>query len=323
MAASVFRRNVTVSLNIAEPQDPPTWSGSFPSDEVLATIRQLDLASGDYHVKTGLFATELFCMVHEGPLPLVGAYSKDMWNAVLTELKGVIEEVEMREGEGVVDGAYAAFFPKSVVGIVRSSVKAPGSAALAEWLSLFGGHPLYLAALPKADALAGLQRPPEDINGVTFRVKKSLLTRIRAVRPDVASIIESASQVGGSTKVGFTLATAHRKERANWWPPVRAVINDLAEAQLLAEFEAASVSLYNRQNVNLKDAYVTAKQPVQIQNTKRIGPVHAAEALVGAYRDLEATLINPSVEAWRKRHTAVHQTGPDADTLTEGDSGVG
>ncbi len=114
--ASVFRRNVTVSFYIAEPVDPPTWSDNFPSDEVLSKIRGLDLASGDYHVKTGLFATELFCMVHNVLLPLVGAYSKDMWNAVLTELKGVIEEVEMREGEGVVDGAYAAFFPNSVVG---------------------------------------------------------------------------------------------------------------------------------------------------------------------------------------------------------------
>ena len=170
--ASVFRRNVTVSFYIAEPTEPPTWVGDLPGDDVLAKIQTLDLASGEYHVKTGLFATELFCMVHNGPLPLIGAYTKDMWNAVLTELKGVIEEVEMREGEGVVDGAYAAFFPNSVVGIVRSSVKAPGSAAIAQWLSLFGGHPLYLAALPKADALAGLQRPPEDINSVTFRVKE-------------------------------------------------------------------------------------------------------------------------------------------------------
>ena len=104
---------------------------------------------------------------------------------------------------------------------------------------------------------------------------------------------------------------------------MRAVINDLAEAQLLAEFEAANVNLYKRQNVNLKDAYVTDKQSDQIQNGKRLSPVHAAEALAGAYRDLEATLIHPSVEAWRKGHHAHHQTGSGADILTQGDSGVG
>src|SRR5665213_308308 len=141
--ASIFRRNVTVSFYIAEPLDPPTWTVDFPADEVLATMRELDLASGEYHVKNGLFATELFCTVHEGAHPLVGAYSKDMWNAVLTEFKGAIEEIEMRDGEGIIDGSFAAFFPHSVVGLVRSSVKAPGTAALANWLTLFGGHPLY------------------------------------------------------------------------------------------------------------------------------------------------------------------------------------
>lgn len=322
--ATVFRRNVTVSFYVVEPEDPwkASWDGDFPREEVLAKIANLDLASGEFHVQTGLFGNELFCTVHDGPLPLVGAYTKDKLNAVLTEYKGSIEEIAMREGEGVIDGTYAAFFPNSVVGVVRSSVKAPGSGGLAGWLSLFGGHPCVMPALPKADALAGLQRPAEEIIDVTFRAKKRLVPRIKAVRADVAGIIESAAGVGGSTKVGFTLATETKKERPAWWPSVRAAINDLAAAELLADFDAASVKVSGRHSINLRDAYVSDKRQIELQKGKRLGPAHAAEALAGAYGELEASVIVPSVEAWRKSRGA-RRRPPDNGASGTGGPGVG
>ena len=262
-------------------------------------VEAFDLATGEFHLKTNLFGSEMFCTVHHGPVPLLAGYTKDNLAALETELKGTIEEIELREGEGVIDATYAAFFPNGVVGVVRCSVKSPGAASLAHWISMFTEFKCIFPALPKANALAGLEGPGDDVIGVTLKAKSRLLTRIMDARPDVAGALQAASKVSNSTKVGLTFATASKQERAAWWPGMRAAINDLADADLLPEFETATVNLSGREAVNLRDAYVSRKEWVQLQKKRRIGPAHAAQALVEAYHALEQGTILPSVEAWR------------------------
>ena len=126
---STFRKTVTVSFYVVEPAlgSEPTFQGAFPHDEVLDRILELDLASGEFHLQDGLFANEMFCTVHEGPVRLLGAYNKDLYATVATERKGEIRELSLSDGEGIVDATYVAFFPDSVAAMLRTSVRSPGS----------------------------------------------------------------------------------------------------------------------------------------------------------------------------------------------------
>ena len=146
---STFRKTVTVSFHVVEPLlgSQATFRGDFPHDEVLDRVARLDLASGDFHVRDGLFANEMFCAVHDGPVRLLGVYNKDLYAAVVTELKGEIREISLSDGEGIVDATYVAFFPDSVAAMLRTSVRSPGTARTANWLSLFGGYSCYFAAM--------------------------------------------------------------------------------------------------------------------------------------------------------------------------------
>lgn len=150
---SIFRKTVTVNFYVVEPVWGPetTFQGTYPYCEVLDRVAALDLASGEFHIRDGLFANEMFCAVHEGPERLLGAYNKDMYATVATERKGEIRELDLSDGEGIVDATYVAFFPNSVTAMLRTSVRSPGSARTANWLSRFGGFSCYFAAMPQGD----------------------------------------------------------------------------------------------------------------------------------------------------------------------------
>jgi hypothetical protein len=291
MASPRNRRPVTVSFHVIEPDSvKETWSGLYPWDEVLDSIEQLDLETGEYHLQRDLFGTSTFCTVFDGPLRLLAGYTKDELTALLTELKGVIEEVPLRIGEGFIDGTYVAAFPSNVVGIVRSSVKAPGAASISHWLSEFTEYPCHMPPLPKASALAGLNRPSDDINNVFFRVRRHVIPRVRAVRPDVAKVLAEAGK-SGSSKVGIEYSVETRKERAAWWPEMRAAIADLEAANLLAEFDAARVQLSYGETVNLKTAYVTDRAYVDVTAKRRFNHEIAGMALAEAYSRAEQDIL--------------------------------
>jgi hypothetical protein len=295
----MFRKTATVNFYVVEPAagQAATFTTAFPSDEVLDAVRLLDLASGDYHVRDGLFANEVFCIVHEGPVPILGAYNKDMYASVVTERKGEIREVEMDDGEGLVDASYVAFFPNSIAAIVRTSVKSPGSARIANWLSLFGGHPCYFAALPTADAMARLQQDPKDVTAVVLTAKKSRLRAIRRAERGVAEALEAVARVSNSTKPSIRLGVEKGSEKAAWWHGMQSVIGDLVE--VLPEFDTARVEISRGRNVNLLDAYVGTRVDVELDGSRRIQPVDAARALVEAYSS-ESQAIALALASWRE-----------------------
>ncbi len=287
---SIFRKSVTVSFFVVEPSPGPekTFAGDFPADEVLDTVAGLDLATGDFHVKDGLFANEMFCTVHEGPMRLLGAYSKDLYAAVATERKGEIRELEMSDGEGIVDATYVAFFPDSVAALLRTSVKSPGSARTASWLSLFGGYSCFFSAMPQGDVMNRLDRHPSEISSVFFRAKKSRLDVILGGSSSVAAALEAAAKVSRSSKLGLTLGVERQSEKAEWWHEMRAVLADMIE--VLPEFESARIEVTHGKNINLLDAYVTARVEAEIDGAKRIRPVDAARAIADAYEQEQAAI---------------------------------
>ena len=292
---SIFRKTVTVSFYVVEPSlgSEPTFQGFFPHDRVLDRISELDLASGEYHLQDGLFANEMFCMVHEGPVRLLGAYNKDMYARIATERKGEIREITLSDGEGVVDATYVAFFPESVAAMVRTSVRSPGTVRTANWLSIFGGYPCYFAALAQGDAMGRLDRDPTEIRSVFFRARRRQLAAIAGGSPQVAEALEAASRVSASTKVGLTLGVLRKSEKAVWWEGMREVLADMIE--VLPEFDAARIEINRGKDVNLLDAYVTARVDCDLDGTRRIGPGEAAQALTHAYEQelsaLRASLL--------------------------------
>lgn len=299
MARYGSARPVTVTFHVAEPDSAaPSWTREFPSAEVLDTVAAFDLATGDYHLQTTLFGNEVFCMVHEGPVRLLASYTKDSLQAVLSEYKGTVEHIPMRDGEGILDAAYAAFFPNNVLGLVRYSAKSPGASSIAHWLSAFGGHGLYLAALPKSNAMAGLDRPADEVVSVVLRARKTIAKYVRPVRQDVAGALEAVAAVSATSRVAVEFGVSSPKEKGVWWPGMRAAIKDLADAQLIAEFDAAYVRMNSGGNVNLKQAYVTAKPLMDRRDKKRFGPAQAAELLTKAYQDEERTIL-AALDAWQ------------------------
>ena len=291
---SIFQKTVTVSFYAVEPLlgSESSFVGPFPHEQVLDRVAKLDLASGEYHVSDGLFHNQTFCTVHDGPVRLLGAYNKDLYAAVATERKGEISEIYLRDGEGIVDATYVAFFPDSVVAMLRTSVRSPGAARTANWLSIFGGFHCYFAPL-EADAMGRLNRDPSGIRSVFLRAKRERLPAIASRSKEVAEALEAASRVSTSTRVGLTLGVARKSEKLNWWEEMKAVLADMVE--VLPEFDTARVEISRGRNVNLLDAYLTARVDSEIDGTRRIRPVDAAQALIDAYeqeRDaLQASLI--------------------------------
>lgn len=250
-------------------------------DEVFKAIKVLDYASGKYYMPARLLGNEVFCQVEDGPLPILVGYTRDTLTDRLSERKGEVRRHELEEDAAWVDPAYSAFFPNDVVGIVRNTLNCPGSATIAHWLSEYGPHSFYLKGLQKADVFADLNRPADEMYGLLLRIQRSLISLIVPARPDVASAFEHAAKVGGGSSGLFIGMQAGRstQERATWWPPIKTVISDLAEANLLVDFDSAKVKVRGGSPVNLKDAYLTARVPISRNAKKKFGLAEAADAL--------------------------------------------
>ena len=130
---SAYRKSVSVDFYVVEPSIEPSksFAGDFPHKEVLDAIDELDMERDDYRIRHNLFGDETFCLVHDGPLRLLGAYNKDMSTLVLTERKGELRALFLDEDEGIVDASYVAFFDRSVAALLRTSIRSPGSIRIA------------------------------------------------------------------------------------------------------------------------------------------------------------------------------------------------
>lgn len=295
-------KTLTVYFYVVEPFPEQTFApGGYPQNDALYRIRQRDPAADDYRIKDRLFGGEMFCLLHEdGPQPVLGTYYKDMLARPQTERKGVVREIELEDGEGLVDVSYATFFPSDVVGIVRTSAKAPSFARLGQWLSIYGGYPCALLALPDADTLAQIDRAPSDLQRIWLRMRRSHLGALEGRSTGVAQALRSAAEANvWSDQVGVDLAVGSKTHQRAWALQMRSEIHELLA--VLPEFETARVKLSGvRRPINLKRSHVTSPVQVQLQDSKRIGPNEGAEALFAAYEHEQASIERAAAIWWSR-----------------------
>lgn len=284
---------------LAGPEGRSFTRGAYPLSQVLDRLRRLDPAAEEYRIREDLFGGETLCLLHEdGPEPLLGVYYRDNLTRALTEYKGEVQELVLREGEAIVDAAYAAFFPGDVVGLVRTSSKSPGFARLGQWLSINGGFRCGLFALPDPDTLMQLDRQPDRLRRLNLRIRRNRIAAVDAHSQKVARALRAAADVASATtEVGIDLGVSNARERTDWSRHIRQEIEELLG--ILPDFEQASVQVSGRKKpVNLKRANVTADVPVILHNTRKVGLPEAAEVLFEGYEQERAS-IEAALNAWR------------------------
>jgi hypothetical protein len=295
---AVHTKKMTVYFYSIEPAprfggDHKTFEiGSFPLGEVLDAIRALDPASAEYRIQDNLFGGETFCMPHEdGPQLVLGAYYKDKLSRPLAEYKGEVSELYLRDGEALVDAAYAAFFPGDVMGLVRTSSKAPGFAKIGDWISIMGGYPCALLALRDQNTLMQLDRNPTAIRRFLMRIRRERIAAVEAHSPNVAGALRAASDLNPlSSEVAIEQRITSAVDQGRWSTLVHQEIEELMG--VLPDFQEAKVKMAGFEKpVNLLRATIQHTVEVSIVGSRRVGPSEAAEALFGAYAH-EADSIN-------------------------------
>jgi hypothetical protein len=273
-------------------------AGSYPLESVLGSIRASDPATEEYRIRENLFGGETFCLVHDdGPEPILGAYYRDNLAAPLTEYKGEINELILRDGEALVDAAYMAFFPDDVVGLVRTSAKAPGFAKIGQWLSFMSDYGCGLVSLRDPNVLAQLDREPSKLRKLVLRIRRNRIAALAQYSPSIAGALRAAADVNShSDEVGIELAVRTQQERAMWARSTRQEIEELLA--VLPDFEKASVSVSGRQKpFNLLRASIQQPVSVLLAN-KRVTANEAAQVLFQAY-DEERNSIRLAIDALR------------------------
>lgn len=303
---TLFRKSVQVHFFSVDPlqgQDTTFKEGAFPADEVLNAVAALDLSTGAHYVRENLTGKSVLCRVIEGPTRVLVAYMKDPYSTFETERKGEFIEYELDDGEGIVTPTFLTFFPNSVVGLFRGSIESPGSSKVASWLSLFSGHKMYFAPLPRADYASRLSGDAGEYFRLELATRRNRIPRIRSAHKGVADALEAASRVGTSSKVGVQLGAATHSERAAWWGHVRPIIDDIAE--VIPEFDRAVVKVSHDRDVNLRQAYVSTKSTIEIDSRRKPRPADAARALTQAYVQEEQAIV-VALKEWRARRSGGH-----------------
>ena len=290
-------RTVNVAFYTVEPA--PTFepsrttflAGHLPWEDLWATVRLRDAAAEDYRLKDHLWGGETLCLLHDnGPEPILGAYYKDNFGKLLTEYKGEVTEATLREGEGPVMSAYLASFPMDVVGLVRTSSKAPGFASIGRWITAVGGISCALTSLPDANTLQQLRAEPTKLNRFTLGALKRALPGIQEGSPSVAKALDGALSInplGGYA--GLDVRAGKGAEVATFSAQV---LQEMQEVMaVLPDLEEAKVYVSGRRRpINLKRSQIVAPVPVVLQDTTRVGLKEAAEALFTAYAQEHASI---------------------------------
>lgn len=300
---TVFDKQLMVAFYVLEPSEPdPTWEApGYPLDEVWKRISRLDPALDSYRIKEDLFGGETLCLLYEdGPKPLLGAFYKDKFQIPLTERKGEVREIVFDDDdEGIVDASYVMFFEEDLVGVIRTSSKSPGHVKIGQWLSVIGGHRVWLAPMPDANTTRQLDKAQST--RLRLLVGKPFLNLIDTEAPSAAKALrEAASLNPHSNAVGVE----HRAGRdAHEVALFSATTRDLVTELLpfLSDFEIAEVKLQGRRRpVNLARSSLVAKVDLHLIDHKRVRPEDAAKALLEAYED-ERAALGDALAAWRAR----------------------
>lgn len=296
-------KDVGVSFYAIEPMHPfdeqkvfPSWK--YPRKAVFKTIKDRDPAEDSYRITDTLLGGETLCLLHDnGPQPILGAYYRDNLARPLTEYKGQVSEMMLRDGEAPVNTSYMAFFPDDVVGLLRTSNASPSFAKIGRWLSCIGGYACGLVSLTDADTLAQLQEHQSAIRRLSLRCRRSLLGEVESQAPSVAEALRRVGDLNPeSEQMGIEVWAG--KERQDLFS--RLALQELQElVRITPALEQALVTVSGRKRpINLKRARVSGHTTVMLQDKKEVGLREAAEALFSAYQQ-EQVAIRKSVAVMR------------------------
>ena len=292
-----FPKELTVYFYRIEPlqgakPDRQFIRGAFPLEEVLNRIDATDPSSEESRIPETLFGGETFCVLHDdGPTPVLGAYYRDNFSMPLAELKGEVKELILREGEAIVDSAYVAFFPGDVVGLVRTSSKAPGFAKIGNWISMVGGYSLALAALTDSNTMLQLEENPNLLRRLSLRIQPSRISLIEPKSTGLSGALRAAADVSLTTEeVAIELRGPARQSASEQWS--KQAMQEVREIlEVLPDFEEAKVKLKGKKKeINLLRANVQTPVTILLEDTKVVGPNEAAKALVQAYEQEELSI---------------------------------
>jgi hypothetical protein len=284
---TVVTKDVSVRFFLLEPfgNPLPFEPGHYPRAEVFNALRRMDPAAPEYRIKEDLLGGETLCLIHDGSAgEILGAYFKDLLNLPQTEYKGEVLKLVLREGEALVDGSYAMFFPHDVVGIVRTSSKAPGPAKIGSWLSIIGGVECGLSPLRDPDTTAQLQQADGRLRRLFLRARATRFSVIEQASPSVgAALRQAAAPIASSNEVGIEISANGQADRNRYGTDLQERVEELFP--VFSELEAAEVWISGRQRpINLKRSLLVSPQRVSLRNTRRIGPTQAAQAIEAAYK---------------------------------------
>lgn len=311
----VRARSLTVYFYVIEPMPGVDGHrgrfvpGKYPLEEVLQRLRDIDTADETNRLQDHLWGGQTLCVLHEdGARPILGAYYRDDFNRALTEYKGEIRELMLRDGEALVDAAYAAFFPADVIGIVRTSSKSPKFAKIGQWLSVHGGYDCGLIALPDADALQQLDRVAGRLQRLRLRIKRSHIARVDAYSKEVAQALRAVTAISPpSDVVGFDIGSVSRSPaQAASSAAIRAEIEEIFT--LMPEFEEATVKVAGmKRPINLRRALLTAQVDIALVDKSKVGRHEAAKALFEGYAQEKAS-IDAGIAAWANSRRGGRET---------------
>ncbi len=301
-------KQVSVRFFLLEPfgNPLPFKACCYPRDRVFAHLRTLDPAAESYRIKEDLFGGETLCLLHDGEHgDVLGAYYKDLLNLPQTEYKGELAELILRDGEAPVEGSYAMFFPHDVVGVIRSSSKAPGPTKIGLWLSDVGGVSCGLVPLRDPDATAQLNDAEGRIRRLFLRMCRDRVRIVDSASPSVATALRAAgAAIPASHEVGVEMSAGRTQDRQTYSSELRERVEELSG--LFDEFESAQVEVTGRQRpINLKRSYLISPQQVLLIDTKKLSAASAAEAISKAY-DQEKRHIQYAAQ--RQRGGTGHET---------------
>ena len=295
---SIHRKPITVDFFVVEPSmdHSKTFTGEFPHKRVLDAIDELDMERGEYHIRHNLYGDETFCLVHDGPIRLLGAYNKDMSTLVLTERKGELRALLLDKDEGIVDASYVAFFDRNVVALLRTSNRSPGFMRIANWLSVCGPYQCHLAPIQRKNVWTDFDEMPDKIRAIYFGAKPRRIANLkRLIRPNsaalnVAEALDSAARVQpvSDSEVGIRIRAPKTSLKGEWWRDMRPAVVELEEA--LPVFERAQIESTDGRKVDLRASELAVGVEVEIDSSRRVSRLEAARALAHSYEIMQGPI---------------------------------
>lgn len=296
-------RQVRVAFYAVQPlpgvDGHPTFElTNYPREATFEYIRSLDPVDETYRIKEDLFGGEFLCLLHDnGPETIVGAYYRDNLGRLLTEYKGEISEVMLRDGEAPVDASYLAFFPSDIVGLLRTSSKSPRNARVAQWLSYVAGCPCALVPLRDPDALAQLTEHPLGLRRLIVGASTSAMPELESHPASVAKTLRDLASLHPSSGMVRFEMRAERSHQEDFSRLVLQDVHDLVE--VIPFLDEVKVKVTGRsQLIDLKRLHVTAQIDAALVNTSRVGLREAPDLLFEAYAQQQTSVEQAAARHW-------------------------